>query len=175
MPKYATADCLDRYSKLSITAYRDELRQATKQGQVTSFKMTYSHNGRDYDYAINILTSSCHYGGVRYWWQCPKCHRRVGVLYKAGLYVCRHCLGLNYHSQHQHTYQRPDNRMESIRRRLNWHKNPYSKPKGMHHKTFEKLFMEYHEIEDYYMSCLTRFDGITDIKRKKRLSKVTNF
>ena len=90
----------------------------------------------------------------------------VGVLYRAGLYVCRHCLGLNYYSQHQHTYQRPNNRMEAIRKRLDWHNTPYRKPQGMHHKTFERLIDEYHELEEYYLSCLTMFGIVTSVRRK---------
>ncbi|CAM3948434.1 hypothetical protein PSAR109036_01030 [Psychrobacter arenosus] len=168
MPKSATADYLDRYPKLSINTYRDDLRRISKAGQTPTFNLNYTHKGKHYQYDVAVTTTPCNYGNCRYWWSCPNCHKRVGVLYKAGLYVCRHCLGLNYHSQHQHTYQRPDNRMERIRNRLDWHNNPYSKPKGMHRKTFKKLFMEYHEIEDYYMSCLNRFDAITNIKRRKR-------
>lgn len=168
MPKTATADYLDRYPKLSIKAYRDELRKIAKAGQTPIFNLNYTHNGKQYEYSIQLTGTPCHYGGLRYWWNCPNCHKRVGVLYKAGLYVCRHCLGLNYYSQHQHTYQRPDSRMESIRKRLDWENNPYKKPKGMHYKTYERLFNEYHDIEDYYMNCLTMFDGITDIKRLKK-------
>lgn len=49
-----------------------------------------------------------HLGGVRYWWRCPRCERRAGVVYFAevpsyfGLSLftgCRICLGLTYASQ----------------------------------------------------------------------------
>ena len=168
MPKAAIADCLNRHQKLSINNYKDHIKEASKLGTISYFDFSYNYRGKPYSYKLHITTTPCHYGGVRYWWQCPKCDKRVGVLYCAGLYVCRHCLGLSYYSQLQHTYQRPDNRIESIRKRLNWHENPYQRPKGMHHKTYERLFNEYHDIEDYYMSCLTRFDGVTSVKRMKQ-------
>jgi len=57
--------------------------------------------------------------------------------------------------------------MQAIRKRLKWHENPYRKPKGMHYETYNRLFTEYHDIEDYYMSCLTKFDGVTSVKRMK--------
>ncbi len=49
-----------------------------------------------------------HLGGVRYWWRCPRCERRSGVIYFAevpghfGLSLvagCQKCLGLTYSSQ----------------------------------------------------------------------------
>lgn len=167
MPKTATADYLDRYPKVSISTYKDDLRRITDAGQTPTFKLDYTLSGKQYKYSIQVTSTPCHYGGLRYWWNCPNCHKRVGVLYRAGLYVCRHCLGLNYYSQHKHTYQRPDSRMEAIRKRLDWHNNPYRKPKGMHYKTYKRLFMEYHDIEEYYLSCLTMFDSVTSVKRYK--------
>ena len=49
-----------------------------------------------------------HLGGVRYWWRCPRCKARAGVIYFAEVPVyfgpiltvgCRTCLGLTYSSQ----------------------------------------------------------------------------
>lgn len=56
--------------------------------------------------------------------------------------------------------------MEAIRKRLDWHNTPYRKPQGMHHKTFERLIDEYHELEEYYLSCLTMFGIVTSVRRK---------
>jgi hypothetical protein len=60
----------------------------------------------DLNYRVELVTTLCHLGGVRFWFICPlvrddkPCGRRVGVLYKAGKYFgCRHCYGLQYHSQ----------------------------------------------------------------------------
>ena len=30
-------------------------------------------------YAVNVATTTPHYGGVRYWWLCPGCGRRVAT------------------------------------------------------------------------------------------------
>ena len=51
-----------------------------------------------------LITTPCHYGGVRYWLLCPEwgCRRRVGTLYFAGeRFACRHCFNLTYKSQNQ--------------------------------------------------------------------------
>lgn len=46
---------------------------------------------------IDLTTSRTRFGGQRYWFCCPGCGRRVGVLYQGGGGVgCRRCLGLRY-------------------------------------------------------------------------------
>jgi hypothetical protein len=64
----------------------------------------------DYDYKINLTTTPCHFGGVRYWFICPlsrngvSCERRTGTLYLAsgGKYFgCRHCYDLSYESRNE--------------------------------------------------------------------------
>ncbi len=49
---------------------------------------------------IDILTTSCHYGGFRYWFECPSCGKRAGRLYFTNHGIqCRTCSNLNYRSQ----------------------------------------------------------------------------
>jgi len=68
------------------------------------------------DYKIQLTTTSCHFGGVRYWFICPLsingvyCGRRVGTLYLAsgGKYFgCRHCYNLSYESRNESRIGRP--------------------------------------------------------------------
>jgi hypothetical protein len=61
-------------------------------------------NRTDYDYEVSLVTTPCNFGGVRYWFCCPLCHRRVGVLYLAPgdvRFRCRHCNNLSYHSRNE--------------------------------------------------------------------------
>ncbi len=52
--------------------------------------------------AITIVKTPCHYGGYREWFECPKCNKRAGILYRAeDEFKCRKCLNLNYQSQKQ--------------------------------------------------------------------------
>lgn len=55
----------------------------------------------DYDYEVSLLTTPCYFGGVRHWFACPMCGRRVGCLYLmgAGYFLCRHCNDLTYQSR----------------------------------------------------------------------------
>lgn len=63
---------------------------------------------RNFDYVVQLVTTPCQFGGIRYWFVCPLsvndkyCGKRVGVLYKAGDYFgCRHCYNLTYHSNNE--------------------------------------------------------------------------
>jgi hypothetical protein len=48
---------------------------------------------------FNLVTTPCHYGGVRYWFECPRCEGRVAKLYENNdNFYCRKCLGLEYYS-----------------------------------------------------------------------------
>ena len=62
-------------------------------------------------YDIELATTPCRYGGLRYWFICPlvkngyPCHRRITKLYlpSGGTYYgCRHCYDLTYESCQEH-------------------------------------------------------------------------
>lgn len=68
---------------------------------------------KDFDYEIPLSTTSCYFGGKRYWFICPwyangiYCGRRVGVLYLGGDYfACRHCYDLTYSSRNLSGYSK---------------------------------------------------------------------
>src|SRR3989344_8020241 len=50
---------------------------------------------------IELLTSKTGNGGTRYWFKCPICIRRVGILFRHtnGTTGCRICLDLSYRAQ----------------------------------------------------------------------------
>ena len=63
---------------------------------------------KNFNYKVQLATTPCNYGGLRYWFVCPlsvngiPCNRRVGVLYKNGDYFgCRHCYNLTYRSKNE--------------------------------------------------------------------------
>ena len=54
---------------------------------------------------IWFKSTKCRFGGRRYWFECPTCLKRVGVLYKDGdSFECRKCLDLDYLS-HEINYK----------------------------------------------------------------------
>ena len=68
----------------------------------------------DLDYNIELDTTPCYFGSVRYWLICPLvvnrryCGRRVGKLYLPGgqtYFGCRHCYNLTYRSCQEHDHR----------------------------------------------------------------------
>ena len=53
-------------------------------------------------FKIDLITSKTNYQGERYWFKCPICGQRAGILYKhpqTGNLGCRKCLNLEYRSR----------------------------------------------------------------------------
>ncbi len=103
---------------------------------------------------VELAWTACNFGGERPWFICPgaDCSRRVAILYGPGRYfLCRHCYDLSYQSQRDNKMYRALHRAQDIRRRLGGSANmmePFpEKPKGMHWRTYERLWWEHHEAE----------------------------
>jgi hypothetical protein len=99
----------------------------------------------DVDQVISFDRTPCNYGGHRTWFFCPRCWRRVAVLYGGGKYFwwCRHCYDLTYSSQQESRENRLMIKARKIRKRMgggNSLINPFpDKPKYMHWKTYWRL------------------------------------
>ena len=150
MGKLATTASLSDYPEMTIASVKHRLGQHAK-----AIRLDYSFRGKSYGYDVGITTSSCHYGNYRYWFNCPNCNKRVGVLYCAGLYVCRHCIGANYATQLMQPIDKLFRKVAKIRHRLGWpqgiahgHGN---RPKGMHRKTYDRLVSEHDRIADHLL------------------------
>ena len=147
MAALATTHSLSNYPRLSISRYRDQLRQS---GTASSIEVNYSYRGKAYSYSIRLDKTACHFGNYRHWWLCPKCSSRTSVLYCAGLYVCRHCIGANYQSQLQQPIDRLFSRADAIRQRLGWQSGiaygNQGRPKGMHFTTYYRLVTEHDKL-----------------------------
>ena len=146
MPKFATAHSLSDYPKLTIQQVKSRLSPEIKQ-----IYLPFKRSGELFNQSIQISKTPCNYGGYRYWFICPDCHKRVGVLYRQSNYKCRHCLGVNYQSQLQQPDTRLFARLNALRARLGWYGGIVHghgpKPKGMHTATYNRLLGEYVKLE----------------------------
>ncbi len=124
---------------------------------VLSYKAR-SHGGnwRDVDQHVLLDRTVCHFGGYRYWLNCPDCGRRVAVLYGAGIhFLCRHCYNLAYTSQNETRHDRLIRREGKLRVQLGVispSEPVLFKPKYMHQKTFDRLRQEHQSIRDAALS-----------------------
>lgn len=121
-------------------------------GQVVLSYSWQKHDGESgrLDYPVSLQTTSCHYGGVRYWFICPAvdCGKRVAKLYLGDKYfACRHCYRLTYNSQRETKADRGYRGAGKVREKLGWMPGianlPEGKPKDMHWRTYNRLLAKH--------------------------------
>lgn len=93
---------------------------------------------------IPLQFSACRYGGSRLWFICPKCGKRVAIIYVDTVVACRSCLGLRYQSEYEDDISRLQSKVRKIFDRIG---HDYARPKGMHHKTYECLLSKAIELQ----------------------------
>ena len=106
---------------------------------------------------LTICTTACHFGGFRQWWRCPRCGRRLAILYYlVDAFACRHCNNLVHGSRLESAIRRANKRSNKSRSRLG--DNSHIKPKGMHWKTFRRL--RHRAMEDKMRADLMFEEGM---------------
>lgn len=118
------------------------IRVDFNQGMVLSYRM--KSTGEVFEQRVQTQTSSCNLGGQRHWFTCPRCSKRVAVLYAPGRYfACRQCGGLGYATQKEGAGDRASTKADKLRKLLGWQvgilNGEGDKPKGMHRKTYQQL------------------------------------
>jgi hypothetical protein len=99
--------------------------------------LNYSIDGQPITERVSVTRTDCNFGGSRPWFSCPRCWRRVAVLYlRGGRFRCRKCQSLRYASQSEDACGRAWRKQSKLEAKLgeNWHR-----PKGMHRKTRERI------------------------------------
>lgn len=83
---------VEQCRKINISDYLGEARNRLKESMITS---QLEVDGLD----IGLTISKTNYKGTRFWFKCPVCNKRVGVIYKhptRAILGCRTCLNLEY-------------------------------------------------------------------------------
>lgn len=125
---------------------------STYPGQV---QLSYAVNGMGKAEQITLVTTECNFGGSRPWFLCPRCSRRVGVLFmRSGRFVCRRCAGVAYASQSEDVMGRAWRRQGKIECRLGPH---WARPKAMHRRTHQRLLQSVFDCEEQREDALARF------------------
>jgi len=105
---------------------------------------------------VQFDRTPCHYGGERLWMLCPRCNRRVGILYGAGAsFLCRHCHSLPYTSQQEGCINNAISQKHKLGRRIFEHYENgkgFGKKKGMHWSTYYRLHAKYQRYEQQWLT-----------------------
>jgi hypothetical protein len=114
-------------------------------------------NGQPVDLRIPIDRTPCTYGGSRPWFECPGCGKRKAVLYlRQSAFKCRNCARVAYRSQSEDAIGRTWLKQQKAEAKLgkNW-----SRPKGMHEATAERLRAIIWDCEEVRENSLAMFIG----------------
>lgn len=132
----------------------------------------YSHAGAPIPlYLAPIVTTVPNYGGLRYWFLCPRCEQRVRYLYCQRLFLCRSCHGLTYRTaQTAKNDIGPTitNQLRRLRRKLQADGGAPldpcpNKPRHMHLDTYTRLWFQYVTLQRLYtVAWLARLTMVDD-------------
>lgn len=116
-------------------------------------------NWKSLEYLVRLTQTVCNFGGLRTWWLCPHCGRRVAVLYGGSRYACRQCYDLTYKSTRTTPDLKHFARANKVRELLGWGggvASPMgSRKKGMHASTYLRLL---HQLATYSVAALHTTD-----------------
>ncbi|MDD4519284.1 MAG: hypothetical protein PHI50_00145 [Alphaproteobacteria bacterium] len=132
-------------------------------------ELSYTHKKtEDLKYKVYLDKTYPNYGGVRYWFICPNCGRRVGVIYGGRIFICRKCRDLAYPTQNMQQHDRFLEKKFKIFKKLKVKGNEiFDKPKNMHWKTYLRL----RDKANYYEGrCYLYLDTFIT-KMKNRINK----
>lgn len=108
------------------------------------------------DYEVRLDSTPCQLGGIRWWFRCPRTARRCGKLYLPNggyRFWSRQAYGLVYQVQREVPLDRAHRSIGRTYAKVgaeyrtpgaDWPK----RPKGMHHRTYERLTQEMFAGED---------------------------
>ena len=121
----------------SNTSTGEEVGSIGYRTEGATLVLSYSMNGEARSQRVQILQTSCNYGGTRPWLGCPHCAGRVGVIYfRRGGFYCRKCAQVAYYSQSEDGIGRSWRVQRKAEAKLG---EGWARPKGMHATTREKL------------------------------------
>jgi hypothetical protein len=121
---------------------------------------------KDVEQRVHLTWTKCHLGGRRPWFRCPvrsngtNCEKRVAKLYLGGdLFACRQCWRLAYATQQDSDRCFGLDKAQKIRMRLGGSGSvvePFPpKPKGMHWRTYYRLYQAHHVAEGRWLTAMT--------------------
>ena len=135
---------LQTWTRGGVIAAQVELDIQHSQLGIRYFLLSRSSEREPVECVVPIASTPCNYGGVRRWFRCPDCGKRVAVIYvQRRSCSCRQCNYLVYRSQRERAGERARDRVQKIRVRLGGSANllePFpAKPKWMRWRTYQNL------------------------------------
>lgn len=126
-------------------------------------RFQYSVNGTPMDYRVWLHRAPCRFGGFRWWWICPRTGHPATKLYLppgAKTFASRRAYRMAYRSERGGPMDRSHTRQARIFKKLvgeyrYFEQPPPKRPKGMHHRTYERLLAELRAAEQRHDTIFT--------------------
>lgn len=141
--KLPSIDSFKLYRNNMIAEFSVQPLEIRAESTADHIKVTY-RNRKAYSYIISIDKQACNYGGFRYFFKCPLCHKRMRILYlgEQSVFLCRKCLNLSYLSQRlrpteRHIYM--SNKAKEHIKNKGGNLDTNQKPAHMHKNKYKKL------------------------------------
>lgn len=121
---------------------------------------------------VRLTYTVPNYGGKRWWMICPFRGIRVGKLYKplpGDRFASRKAWRLAYHIQHVAHRDRPFEKLFRLQKKLGCNQGweaGLRRPKGMWHRTFEKHFDQYLDLDN---ECAAEMVGLMNRLTGRRI------
>lgn len=110
------------------------------------YMVTHDDERRTINDRVQLSHSPCNLGGSRPWFNCPRCARRVALLYlRSGRFACRHCQRVAYSSQSEDAMGRTWLKQRKLEARLG---EGWRRPKAMRLATYQRLIDRLHDCEE---------------------------
>lgn len=134
----------------------EETSRIGYRGEGRAVSLNFSVNGEPVRQHIGTQRTACNFGGSRVWFSCPRCWRRVAVLFLRGAagFMCRHCGRIAYGSQSEDEMGRSWRKQRKAEAQLG---EGWSRPKGMHRSTRDRLVETIIECEERRDEALYQF------------------
>ena len=117
-------------------------------------RLNFTLNGTPLQQVIRLERTACNYGGTRPWFRCPRCQRRVAVLYLRSGFLCRPCGHIAYGSQSEDALGRTWRRQQKLERLLG---RGWARPTRMHLATRARILARIFQCEEQRDEALCAF------------------
>jgi len=152
--KLPSIDSFQIFKKQKAHIFRVPQYNLTGIPRESLIEIFYGQNSKP-AYSIITERQKCHYGGYRYFFNCPLCKQRMRKLYFSnGAFLCRKCLNLSYKSQRLRPSKRYEYMMNKLEEEVTKKKGCLAlnkRPKHMHQTTYTRLK---NQLFDYEAKCI---------------------
>ena len=150
--------------------YKALMHQPGEERLVLEYTRGQGDNAERVVQSVYLTFTRPKFGGKRWWMICPYSGERVGKLYLppgGDRFASRKAWNLDYHSQRMSRKDAVFERLFRLQKKLGcergWGNYPM-RPKGMHHRTYERLLGDFEYLDDLcaveMMSLISRLSGV---------------